>query len=71
MPPYNFPLDQLRPAGTLPIQPDWSSPFYERDPRNPMAHWPPEIMYVLDSHPDIKQSLVRVLAAEREKGNIK
>ncbi len=70
MPPYNFPTGDLRPAGTLPLRPNWSSPFFKRDPLNPTGHWPPEVMYVLDSYPHIKRSIIEALSAEREKGNL-
>ncbi len=71
MPPYNFPIDILRPASTLPLRPDFSSPFFQRDPQNPTGHWPPEVMYVLDTYPHIKRQLIEVLSAERQKGNLK
>ncbi|MFN7933482.1 MAG: hypothetical protein U0R19_09155 [Bryobacteraceae bacterium] len=70
LPPYNFPEEELRPAGTLGLKPGYNSPFYKRDPQNPMLHWPPEVMYVLDSYPHIKQQLVDVLTIEWEAGRL-
>ena len=65
MPPYNFPIEELRPARMLALKPSFSSPFFQRDPQNPTGHWPPEVMHVLDSYPHIKKQLIEVLTLER------
>ena len=71
MPPYNFPIADLRPARTLPLQPDWSSPFFKRDPQNATGHWPPEVRSVIDRYPHIRAALIEVLTAEREQEKCK
>ncbi len=71
MSPYNFPLESVRRAGTLGIKPDWSSPFFKRDPLNPTGHWPPEVRSVIDRYPHIRAALIEVLTAEREQEKCK
>lgn len=70
MPPYNFPINELRPARTLKLKPSFSSPFFKRDPQNPIGHWPPEVMYVLDTYPGIKKQLIEALTIERNAGRV-
>ncbi len=72
MPPYNFPIEQLTHTATLKFAggkqetPAQKSPEPEKTP-HPMgrlAHWPPEMLRIVNRNPNIRLLLLEALEKE-------
>jgi hypothetical protein len=72
MPPYNFPIEQLTHTATLkcaggkqetPAQ-KAPEPQATRHPVDRIAHWPPEMLRIVNRNPNIRLLLLEALEKE-------
>ncbi len=69
MPPYNFPIEQLTHTATLQFSgAKQETPAQKQNPESkkpnpldPIAHWPPEMLRIVNKNPNIRMLILEAL----------